>query len=187
MRGRMVLSREEERSRWRQTYHGNMRDYTKTASTKMTNKGILRDMKNILSAYNLCKYLRQNGKLHVCPGFQCDVYGKIGEERIELFEKKQKKGKVPRQVNEHVLVVDLYRGEYFDIEECLQTRKSYVYLRNKGVVLADNLILPFTPINLWKEIWKEHKVIFTILPPIITLVTGTSVIKLVQWGLSRLP
>lgn len=141
---------------------------------------IMQHMKNIYSAYRLCKHLRRDGLLHVCSGKGCDVFGKVAEDRVKLFEKVKSKGERAQRVNEHVLVVDFYDGKYFNSEVCTENKKMYTYLIDDGIGLTDNLLIPFTPINLWKEIWLEHKVIFSVVYPAIALTVGGGVVGIVK-------
>ena len=141
---------------------------------------IIQRMKNIYSAYRVCKHLRRDGLLHACNGKDCDVFGKIAEDRVKLLDKVKSRGERARQVNEHVLMVDLYDGKYFKSDVCPETKRMYTYLIDDGVNLTDNLLIPFTPINLWKEIWVEHKIIFTVVYPAIALMAGSGVVGIVK-------
>lgn len=58
-----------------------------------------------------------------------------------------------------------YIKEYW----CTTEKTHYLELTPSGLSLTDNLIFPFTPVTLWKEIWKEHKIIIT---PIYLIVAG---------------
>lgn len=152
----------------------------------------IKDMKNILSAYRLCRYLRQNGKLHVCKEDKCNLLGKISVNKIELFEKVLTKGEITGRVNEYILVTDLYDEKYFRTAVCHENRKAYLYLTNDGTDLTDNLLLPYTPKNLWLEIWKGNKVLLTGIYLIVVTTFGVSItgiliglLKIFRWLVSN--
>lgn len=70
--------------------------------------------------------------------------------------------------------------------ECRNDVDTLLKLTSEGLRLTDNVFLPYTPVGLWKEIWKEHKVFFTLLPTLATVVTGTGLIQTVRWIADKL-
>ncbi len=85
----------------------------------------------------------------------------------------------------------LYEGKYFATGVCLDDKKAYIYITDDGVDLTDNWMLPYTPKNLWSEIWKENKIFFTGIYGIIIAALGVGVtsiivglIKVMQWLVS---
>ncbi len=62
------------------------------------------NVKNIVSAYNTCKYLRIEGRLHFCKKPECSILGEIGTDKRKLFDKILTKGELESRVNEFILI-----------------------------------------------------------------------------------
>lgn len=167
--------------------------------TLMTSRGkqsILRRMKNVVAAYGVCKYLRKKGTVHVCKSGDCPLFARVSAPYEVLYENVKRKNKIKdnkeinkkdrQNINEFVLITDLYADKYFSFGSCTKGKDWCIYLTNDGTKLTDSLILPYTPKNLWLAIWKENKIIVTGLYSVIASLLGIGTTAIIVFSIKTI-
>lgn len=157
---------------------------------------IMERMRNIYYSYRLCKHVLDNVEVHECPSGICKAKGTIGTMKVmnpkalsakRKFRKDKPVEKIFARFTRDLVFTDFVKEkEYIEEYWCDDVGASFLCVTHKGIELTDNIFLPFTPIGLWKEIWKEHKVVFTLLPLFITLVSGLGISPLLDWILNKI-
>lgn len=153
---------------------------------------ILRRMRNVYRSYQLCKYVYENSKPHMCEDTNalldngCDALGinSVPNLLTVLQLKAQRKSKFAgiKTTSYNYFAFEDYAVSmgYIERHECKNDPEILLKLTDKGLKLTDNVFLPYTPVGLWKEIWKEHKVFFTLLPSLVMILTGSGLVQVVR-------
>ncbi len=129
--------------------------------------------------------------VHNCKDKKCKSLGKFGVS----YTKKDKGilfGALLRRNNSKYIRTEFSRLQryeeyaeqrgFVEISFCGTYKKGLLNITPKGINLTDNLFLPLTPVGLWKAIWSEHKIVFTVIP---TLFSGLG-ITLVKYLWSKI-
>lgn len=147
-------------------------------------RATIEDMRNIYNCYLLCRNIDRHMEVHSCENLKCRARGEAGTSMLAKHKKLSKKlFKDPKNTSEFLTEFNRWmRYEsfaeskgYINVFYCEGGGITFATITDKGIELTDNVFLPFTPVGLWKEIWKEHKVFFTIIPTLVTFVTGFSI------------
>jgi hypothetical protein len=104
--------------------------------------------------------------VHKCSVEKCPSRGKAGTSHYieaESFSRVAKVKDGERKIlNKHTnwMRFETFAREagYIDVHWCADADTTFHTITNKGIELTDNLLIPFTPIGLWKAIYEEHKV-----------------------------
>lgn len=148
-------------------------------------RGILRRMRNTILSYQLCKFIYDNSEIHPCYD-SCPANDKIGTPLVKDLQKNMKKHDRANRIYKYLLMQEYCeRKKYIEVIRCPKYEITFLRLMPDGIGLTDNIFLPFTPIGLWKEIWKDHKVLFTLLPTLIATLTGSGIFQVVRWAVTK--
>lgn len=160
-------------------------------SRRLSLYDIINRMRNIYNTYRLCKNIERNMEVHTCDkGSECQAHGETGTmkfvdaekivKRIESHKDKTLKSDFVNWLRFHTFAE--HRG-YITNYWCSDNETTFTSITDKGIELTDNLLIPFTPVGLWKEIWIEHKVVIGLLYSLILGVVGggfIGIIKLIE-------